>query len=868
MGIHCNLNCEKNTQITYHTITTISNSLDYNLQYTLLKDHYLIAGKQICKFINFNYRRICCKKKYQKMILKLESIFEVESTNFPKKKEYFIELFNKKINFFFENKLDILEEIFPNENILGNLHNFEGLKKMIKNYYANDICYNKINFYNDFFEYVKKKKNLKVFIHNKIEDNINETNRLKSSVKKLMRIQKIFKSDKEKDNVFDSQIEFIEKDIDNLFKLCFLTPIEKLPNKIDDIESENKSYLLMLLSDELKLNTDFFIYGQLRVFVKFFYYLFVLKKFGFLSSTNNLYNKIEKEDFNKVINNKKYYINISDIEAFKLMNKSKIFHSAIYRKNRINSYINSQPLFFEEETNISNKDNEEFDFDMLKENNIYNINKVNTEEFIKTDSINYYPILTDNMINQSHDNSHEIKRVYTMKKLTRGYLEEDMNFSPIKGKHMGVSRVNSILKSDSLDRKSFFHSKPRGGKLSHINFIDNIGHNNTLNLNENQNNNKIELYNGEFDKTIYLYAGIGILIKPRNSSLYHGTFRYGIKEGFGIYYRQLSEYHFKYYMGEFTHNKFDGFGFLIELNYRYGKISKGFFHNSHFISGIVVTFKENNHDTLEVTKYEGELEESNINYIIYKNYGHLIKVTYGMNKNKTKYEKIDEYDYTGYFSEGKENGEGYLKHTLKSEGYSYEYRGNFLNGEINGYGIIEYSDNFFIKKYEGFFDGNGDKSFSNYGIVHFKSGDIYEGFFDEKHLKSLCGLYWHFNSNKNLGNDNYFGGFCEDMKNGFGRYISYNDKYSKLLIGTYLRGDKSGLFQLIYEEEKDEQDIGKSQMSFEGVRKTFGQLIYGNQKLTKCYLLIQKKKYYVFEDGELMEKSDKKIKSTWINIFH
>ena len=329
MGNNCNVNCNKNTIITYHTLTTISESYDFIQQFTLLKGNYLIAGKKICKFINFNYRRLCCKQKYNKMILKLETIFVVESNNFPKKKKYFIELFNKKINFFFENKIDILEGIFNNENILGNLHNFEGLKKMIKSYYANDICYNKINFYNDFFEYVKKKKNLKVFIHNKIEDNINETNRLKSSIKKLMRIQKIFKSDKEKDNVFDSQIEFIEKDIDNLFKLCFLTPIEKLPNKIDDIESENKSYLLMLLSDELKLNTDFFIYGQLRVFVKFFYYLFVLKKFGFLSSTNNLYNKIEKEDFNKVINNKKYYINISDIEAFKLINKYKIFNSDI-----------------------------------------------------------------------------------------------------------------------------------------------------------------------------------------------------------------------------------------------------------------------------------------------------------------------------------------------------------------------------------------------------------------------------------------------------------------------------------------------------------------------------------------------------------
>ena len=57
----------------------------------------------------------------------------------------------------------------------------------------------------------------------------------------------------------------------------------------------------MLLSDELKLNTEFFIFGKLRIFVKFFYYLYLLKKYGFLSSTNNIYNKIEKDDFNNNI---------------------------------------------------------------------------------------------------------------------------------------------------------------------------------------------------------------------------------------------------------------------------------------------------------------------------------------------------------------------------------------------------------------------------------------------------------------------------------------------------------------------------------------------------------------------------------------
>ncbi len=89
MGNNCNVNCNKNTIITYQTLTTISESYDFIQQYTLLKDNYLIAGQKICKFINFNYRRLICKQKYRKMILKLESIFDVESINFPKKKRIF-----------------------------------------------------------------------------------------------------------------------------------------------------------------------------------------------------------------------------------------------------------------------------------------------------------------------------------------------------------------------------------------------------------------------------------------------------------------------------------------------------------------------------------------------------------------------------------------------------------------------------------------------------------------------------------------------------------------------------------------------------------------------------------------------------------
>ncbi len=57
------------------------------------------------------------------------------------------------------------------------------------------------------------------------------------------------------------------------------------------------------------------------------------------------------------------------------------------------------------------------------------------------------------------------------------------------------------------------------------------------------------------------------------------------------------------------------------------------------------------------------------------------------------------------------------------------------------------------------------------------------------------------------------------MKNGFGIYISYNDNYIKLLIGSYSRRDKNCLFQLIYEEENEEQDIVNSQILFSKITK-------------------------------------------------
>ena len=69
-------------------ILTSTNETNGNLnnEYTLLKGKYLPSGQLICNFINFNYRRMYSKLKYEKAIHKLQNIFCVESIYFPKKK--------------------------------------------------------------------------------------------------------------------------------------------------------------------------------------------------------------------------------------------------------------------------------------------------------------------------------------------------------------------------------------------------------------------------------------------------------------------------------------------------------------------------------------------------------------------------------------------------------------------------------------------------------------------------------------------------------------------------------------------------------------------------------------------------------------
>ena len=265
MGIQCQCSCKKNEIIKEELKTTIYETEENKkIQHTLLNEKLIIEGKKICKFINYQYRRIYYKIKYNKQLCKLKENFTVELNYIPKNKEYYINILNQKIEEFLENKRKILNNIFDEEEYFLDLNDFNSLTNMIKHYYANDIHNNKINFYNEFMEYVKKKKDLKTLLEvKKLNENENEkhkitSKKIKNSIKKLMKYKKIV--DFKKETLSDYQINFIQNDIENMFNLCLSTPNNKLPKKIDDIQNINKSFFLMLLADEFKLNTKTFVH--------------------------------------------------------------------------------------------------------------------------------------------------------------------------------------------------------------------------------------------------------------------------------------------------------------------------------------------------------------------------------------------------------------------------------------------------------------------------------------------------------------------------------------------------------------------------------------------------------------------------------
>ena len=361
-----------------------------------------------------------------------------------------------------------------------------------------------------------------------------------------------------------------------------------------------------------------------------------------------------------------------------------------------------------------------------------------------------------------------------------------------------------------------------------------------------------DMYNGEYDILSSLYHGKGILIKDSSNYYYEGTFRNGQKSGVGLYIKVITDNSFIYYRGEFAHNHFNGFGYKAYKDEVVCKFLIGTFKKGKIIYGEEQVYYLKSVKPM-YTKYKGAFDDNEQ----YDGENQLFKrTTFKVNKNNTlSIESL--YEYNGTFSNGKQNGYGELKEDLISENYSYTYKGNFENGVKEGYGEIIFSDNFFVKSYEGFF--SNDNKFALYGKVSFKSGDVYEGFFDEEHYKSDLGIYFHYDSVLEKVCDNFFGFFFKDKKHGPGRFIAPRER--KSLIGDYDNGEKSGVFEL---NSYGINQLNKKYLFNFGQERTDNERkeIEENEnieKIKKDYSNIKRSKmFFLMEHNDIIDKADTK----------
>jgi hypothetical protein len=355
----------------------------------------------------------------------------------------------------------------------------------------------------------------------------------------------------------------------------------------------------------------------------------------------------------------------------------------------------------------------------------------------------------------------------------------------------------------------------------------------------------IEVYKGEYDDHNFIYNGMGNLM-DQEIFLYEGTFRMGKKHGYGYEFRIPDNLDYKiFYRGEWENNLEDGCGFLIKSDKNIKIFQEGNFEKGIFKHGKQIRIEELDKDSYISENYIGLIVDN-----MYHGEGSLKRKYIKISSYGDRVEIDQEYEYEGQFERNKENGKGVSKKKLHQTGYNYTYKGEFVDGLMHGYGSIEFEGEYYIKTYEGLFQQ--DKWCCFYGRVEFKSGDIYEGFFDKNHGKSEIGLYFHNDKNKTDRKanriDHFFGEYKNDKKHGLGKFLIQGNQ---LLIGRYDDGEKNGNFCLIQEDEEEIK-----------IKNTFG--IHKNnidrRSSKSLSLLKQNKTYYLFENDEGIDKSDKPFK--------
>ena len=854
------------------------------LPYTPLLGVTLTCGYRIVKFINYHYWRkrqqYLTQSKQNLLRLIFQRKFSDTSYSRIKYKSYYTNKLDRLLDSFFKNK-DL--DLFECPEVFNHLSDLKYLQRNIRAYYTRKTMKNHINFYQEFITFIKHKREL---FYQENPHLLNTKKKLKYPLKKF---HSAFMTNSNNNNNSisnkhaleylddqkDEEQRLFEDQIDNLFQICVYEPIEKIPKHLTSYPHDKNCFLLLSYMHDSLFGEDMYLKGALRKFVKKFFYNYTLKRFGFIAKTDGFY-IVDLFYLNYILKNTKYE----------------------YKPKGTG----------------------------LKHVSSVNINNNNNNNGSNNSISHHSSKLSDITI-------------------------EQVEFTEIP-------RINTTTHHVKAPSSSFEHGIEPDCEFPAL-FMD---------VDDTPNPKSIKyLYNGEYDTTNFLFSGFGTLLDLNENSCYEGVFRYGKKNCIGIKWQENeATREYVYYSGEWFNDIKQGYGNLIVININERKeqrktaetvievvvsLKMGHFNKNKFISGNIYSYtsitkisekkvkyddndedEENQSSAKPKKKLNADVNEGEIVFVFWSYGGDVDfdsgkfmgfstynKKEFSFNSQKGKLELENEIEYKGDFVNGLEEGFGYLRKYNRREGYTFEYEGGFVNGMMNGYGSISYSDNFFIKRYEGFFENN--KKFYLYGIVEFRSGDIYEGFFDEKYMKDYIGLYQHYsmsnyynnnNANANAVHgdthsqhnnnahyyhkdddavsvsnnelklpsfkfDNYFGFFSKDKKHGLGRFVSVLNY--KTFIGAYVNGEKQGQFQLTSEEDMLKEaindlfsyDLNNNEIEYNIINlatrikaSVVSQSNFRkkNKKKKKLYddkkpQIVQRKMFFFFENNDVLDKSER-----------
>ena len=797
--------------------------------------------KIIKKFIIKNLSRLYKKEKFNSLKSKAQNkFFEIEELNFKYEQSFYEEKMNEKITKFIKEKQVIVKDLFS-FNLLDLLHkSIPILRDKISIYHNNNIFSEQKEYLNDLITFLKennlikrkvtKPNMIKQFLINGIlneENNLNNCDNFlqKKSFNDLkyennnLKATKDTSNENSKNNDLDNSK--IKKDSKVKFKLSWeQITIESLVKieinnffdvslgsaKKNFVECQKKSIFLNILINEYnKKYPQINFPWELRKLIKLLYYIYLLKKYNFLFDTNCFYR----------------------INPIEIKKKSIIIDKIILNKRESNFSKNDNTLKIKLLKKVFSENVKAESIYPLESNLIDSMSSILSEE----DEKEFYSLISE---------KNDVKLLKSMTK------KEDQNTNNLK---LGEEEIN-----DNKSEIDFFNNinanlsnKEKNSFHDIIKKANNLKIFNQIRINKRTKTAKRykgilfnEYYKGQYDETMYLYAGLGTLVSQNFNKFYHGTFRYGRKEGMGILYEIIDDKNMLYYMGEFHHNRIDGYGIKIIINEKQLIYQEGFFVSQNIVQGKYKKIKQK--DNIVITlNYEGEFKDNK-----FFGQGKLIEKRYIFKEMEKKKEKnynlflIKEYE--GEFKNGKRNGKGKeIFNKILDNNKNYEYEGDFLNEKKDGYGIINYDNNNFVTRYEGFFEN--DNSFIKYGIVYFKSGDIYEGFF-ENSKKDYLGLYLFYDHNAKRIIELYFGGFYDDSKHGIGKTI-VDEKENKMFIGPYKRGEKDGQFEKII------FTIESNPIKIKDKRRN----AYTSRSLEKKPRL-QIKNYPVYEENEIIDTNE------------